>query len=474
MRTRLLTILAIIVVFYFAPEARANPAISIGWSEEHGEADVFAEFISWRDGQRINTRTIPNGASLSVILVIPRKSILNVHNKAVAIWMQHALQSIWATRLVRNSSTYSLMLLGSEQIPTIPWGMDTCFVKWTRGSTDTVLSLSFESGETVYMRDRSVLLRSTGGQVRIGTASFRGDIVFNPNRSNMLTSINVLTMENYLRGVVPNEMPALWPLEALKAQALAARSYAVRQRGKHRQDGFDLCSTVHCQAFAGASSEHPQSDQAVAATRGEVITYGGTIIDSVYHAHSGGHTRNSEHVWGGIVPYLKAIAIPEEPPYAWTRRVTALEFERRMHNIARVSYVFGVNIDSYADTNHVNRVTISSLTGDLTISAQQLRSAMNAALMRSTKFDILLYDRYLLPYRATSRDDRFVLELGKVGGVLNGLLPRQPAFIEFVGQGYGHGVGMSQWGAYGLASNGDSYQAIVRRFYTGVRITKVW
>ncbi|MBS3950161.1 MAG: SpoIID/LytB domain-containing protein [Peptococcaceae bacterium] len=474
MRTMLLTTLVLIIVLLLTSEATANPTISIGWSEQHGAAEVSAEFISWRNGQQIVTRNIPDGASLRVALVIPRKSILNVESKAAAIWMQHALQPVWATRIVRSGSTYALMLLGSEQEAKIPWEMDTCFAEWTRGSTNTALSITFDTGETVYTLDRSVLLKSAIRQVQIGAISFRGDIVFNPNRSNVLTSINVLKIEDYLRGVVPNEMPASWPLEALKAQALAARSYAVRQFGKHRQDGFDLCSTVHCQAFAGASSEHPQSDRAVAATKGEVITYGGTIIDAVYHAHSGGHTRNSEYVWGGVVSYLKGVAIPEEPPYTWTRRITVLEFERRIRNIAPVLFVLSVNINSYADTNHVNRLTISSLSGNHTISAQQLRSAMNAALMRSTKFDILLYDRYLLPYRATSRPELFAFEVGRVGGIFHGLLPTQPAFIEFVGRGFGHGVGMSQWGAYGLALNGENYQDIVRRFYTGVRLTKAW
>lgn len=449
----------------------ASTPLMVGWNERHLSARVSAQEVSWRDGEGVHTEAWSAQGTIRLELVTPQVSIATTPDKSTAIWLQRTLLHHFPTRVVSVGERYALTLL--ERDEEIIWTTETVFVPAKAADFPLRLAMTMPDATVRYLSDTSVRFAGSGQPVRVGEASFRGSVVFNPNRRGLLTSINVLPLEDYLLGVVPNEMPAGWPLEALKAQALAARSYAVRQRNRHGQDGFDLCSTVHCQAYGGKGSEHPRSSQAVVATSGQVITFDGAVIDAVYHAHAGGHTRDSEHVWGGVAPYLRGVAIPEEPPLTWTHRVAVGEFERRLRGRqVNVAHVTDVRVAEHADVGHVRSVRVTSLLGAVEISGSDLRAALDRAQMRSTKFDILMLDRFRRPFRTALMPRPFVLELGRLGGVYHGLLPAQPTSVEITGSGFGHGVGMSQWGAFGLAQAGVDYQGIIRRFYRGVTIRR--
>ena len=117
------------------------------------------------------------------------------------------------------------------------------------------------------------------------------------HRGAGLTAVNIVPVDDYLLSVVPEEMPTDWPAEALKAQSVAARSFALKSRGRHAAEGYDLCTTTHCQLYKGIASEKTASTAAVRATRGEVLTYGGQPIEALFHTDSGGMTESSEDVW---------------------------------------------------------------------------------------------------------------------------------------------------------------------------------
>lgn len=135
---------------------------------------------------------------------------------------------------------------------------------------------------------------------------YRGDIaIYNINGS--LTVVNSLPLEEYLLGVVPSEMPSKWNIEAHKAQAIAARSYALANLNKRNSKGYDLKDTPHDQAYGGASSETPQTTRAVLSTRGEVLTYDNKIIPAYYHASSGGKTLSAGKVWNHDLPYIQSV-----------------------------------------------------------------------------------------------------------------------------------------------------------------------
>lgn len=135
---------------------------------------------------------------------------------------------------------------------------------------------------------------------------YRGDIVIY-NIQGTLTVVNSLPLEEYLMGVVPSEMPPKWNMEAHKAQAIAARSYALANLNKRGSKGYDLKDTPHDQAYGGASSETPQTTRAVLSTRGEVLTYDNKIIPAYYHASSGGKTNSAGEVWMKDLPYIQSV-----------------------------------------------------------------------------------------------------------------------------------------------------------------------
>ena len=135
---------------------------------------------------------------------------------------------------------------------------------------------------------------------------YRGDIVIY-NVEGKLTIVNILPIEEYLMGVVPSEMPSRWNIEAHKAQAITARSYAVANMGKRNSHGYDLKDTPQDQAYGGATSETPQTTYAVLSTRGEVLTYDDKVIPGYYHASSGGKTIQTGEIWDHDLPYIKSV-----------------------------------------------------------------------------------------------------------------------------------------------------------------------
>jgi stage II sporulation protein D len=142
-------------------------------------------------------------------------------------------------------------------------------------------------------------------------STYRGRLEVFLNKRGRMTVVNILPMEDYVRGVVPNELsPNAFPqLEALKAQAVAARTYAVKNKGNYGAEGFDLLPTAMSQVYGGRSSEHPLTDRAVLETRGMVATYNGEPINALYTSTSGGRTESVEHVYGRAVPYLKSVTV---------------------------------------------------------------------------------------------------------------------------------------------------------------------
>ncbi|HLP30929.1 MAG TPA: SpoIID/LytB domain-containing protein, partial [Geothrix sp.] len=168
-----------------------------------------------------------------------------------------------------------------------------------------------------------VWLKPAGELVTLGgKGRYRGKVEIFPNAQGRLTVVNTLDLETYLRGVVPKEMGA-WEfpsLEALKAQAVAARTYAVANRGKRAADGFDMGDTVADQVYGGRDGEQSLTDRAIQETEGLFATYGGKPIQALFMANCGGHTTDVAHVFGGDAPYLKAVpCYPARPltlPYA--------------------------------------------------------------------------------------------------------------------------------------------------------------
>src|SRR6267154_5501520 len=162
-------------------------------------------------------------------------------------------------------------------------------------------------------------------RLQVEDRTYRGTLEVYGNARNTLTIVNELPMEDYLLGVVPNELsPATFgQLEALKAQAVAARTYAVRNMGQSRQEGYDICNTDACQVYMGAGTEDPLATQAVRETRGMIATYNGQPINALYSSTCGGRTESAENIFGEKLPYLVSTVCqykhPEPMPFTSSR-----------------------------------------------------------------------------------------------------------------------------------------------------------
>ena len=155
-----------------------------------------------------------------------------------------------------------------------------------------------------------IMPRNDGGikaQTWFKGFKYYGGFEYNRVNGNDITVMNIVSETDYIKGVIPYEMNPAWHIEALKVQALCAKSYAQNSIGKHKSNGFDLCNTTHCQVYQGTNKATTNSDNAVEAVNEEYVVYGGKIAQTYYHASSGGHTEDVENIWGSYLPYLRGV-----------------------------------------------------------------------------------------------------------------------------------------------------------------------
>ena len=279
-----------------------------------------------------------------------------------------------------------------------------------------------------------------------------------------LRAINHVGLESYLPSVVGSEMPASWPQAALRAQAVAARTYALRQRKP--ADPFDLSATVSSQVYIGVDAETPSTREAVLSTRGQVLMYGSSLANAVFHSSSGGATENSGDLWSQQLPYL--VSVPDfdqaSPVQAWQQR---LEPEQLQQAFAEIGGAQRIDVLSTTSTGRVRQARVSGPSGTLVVSGAQLRSRLG---LRSTMVRFELVPSELAASELAALPPLPLLpEQYEVGGFQPQVQLPLPSLLA-VGRGYGHGVGMSQWGALGLAQRGQSYDQILRHYYRGTEL----
>lgn len=329
-----------------------------------------------------------------------------------------------------------------------------------------------------------------------GGARYRGSFRVLRDGSGQLTLVNILPLEEYLLGVVPREMPADWPLEALKAQAVAARTYAMYHIATGGYGEYDVRNTTDSQVYGGYSAEDPRSTAAVQATAGEVAVYGGALINAYFFSSSGGCTEANENVWSGsALPYLRAVPDYDQdsPWFSWHLSLTMDQVEQALTAAGYgVGKLYEVIPDGQTQSGRWARVIVRGSAGSKTLTGNQFRLALGATVLRSTKFTVQPVDPRLADVQQAytgSETLPVVAAGGQVASVsLNGatvvaaggaaapagytVVGKQavPASLSFDGGGYGHGVGMSQWGARGMALQGYNYQDILKHYYTGIQI----
>ena len=302
-----------------------------------------------------------------------------------------------------------------------------------------------------------------GGDFQLKQRGYRGRLQVLVGGSG-LRAINHVGLESYLPSVVGSEMPASWPQAALRAQAVAARTYALRQRKP--ADPFDLSATVSSQVYKGVDAETPSTREAVLSTRGQVLMYGSSLANAVFHSSSGGATENSGDLWSQQLPYL--VSVPDfdqaSPVQAWQQR---LEPEQLQQAFAEIGGAQRIDVLSTTSTGRVRQARVSGPSGTLVVSGAQLRSRLG---LRSTMVRFELVASELAASELAALPPLPLLpEQYEVGGFQPQVQLPLPSLLA-VGRGYGHGVGMSQWGALGLAQRGQSYDQILRHYYRGTEL----
>ena len=322
-----------------------------------------------------------------------------------------------------------------------------------------------------------------------------------------LTVVNVLEMDDYICGVVPYEMSPSWPMEALKAQAVSARTYAASQLHKHESSGFDLCNSTCCQAYLGVDVNAPDCEEAVRDTSGIYVTYEGEYADTYYHSCDGGATENSENVFYEKIPYLRGVRDPYESyvetgyehwSYVYTADEITWILQNKGYGCSRIVSI----TPTYTEMGNILSLRFTDIAGvSWTFSRSRAASILNSQtynrIIHSQRFTVTDADGEQTPLcindGAGLVPDTDALWAVDGSGQVTGLGNRGSVTIitgsgtetvffggsgaEIVserflisGSGWGHNVGMSQYGAKAMAELGFTYDEILKFYFSGVDV----
>jgi SpoIID/LytB domain protein len=390
-------------------------------------------------------------------------------------WQVWAKRDVYSTPLVRRWLLHSLEANGYDD----PY-LDTKIL-----NREPNITLEIEGQE--YDRDE-VEISSTDNLVHVNTTPkpqtarlYGGSLELQPNAHGEFTLVNHVPLETYLRGVVPYEIGANAPPQAVTAQTIIARTYALRNLRRFAVDNYQLCATVHCQVYKGLNDANSISDRSIAQTAGLVLTHKNELIDALYSSTTGGITAGFEDTWDGARrPYLQPVIDAPNPfwdlvkyplnnestfrhfislsqgfnetsikgVFRWhkTRSITELNQDLRKylkktrHPLADFETIKSMQVQRRSRSGRILTLTIETDLGKLQLHKNEIRSALEPP--RSTLF-------YLKPIYDEAK---------KLDG------------YAFVGGGFGHGVGLSQYGSYNLANLGWSAEQILAFYYPQTEI----
>ena len=351
-------------------------------------------------------------------------------------------------------------------------------------------------------KDKFLVKTSDSRGIWVGQKRYAGKLNIFIGDNN-ISVVNIIGVENYLSSVVGSEMPTKWPMEALEAQAIASRTYALKQKGN---SVFDIDSTNKNQVYNGLESRTFKTKKAVRATRSLVLVYKNKLINALFHSSSAGMTENSQDVWKNKFPYLSSVKDFDKnnPKLKWQKRFSSEELQKLFPSIGGIKQI---EILSITNTGRVKNVKIQGDYGSAQFSGLDIRKKMN---LKSTlvRFKLIKEDDKPNTTSTTVLEDKPITYLVKAGDNLSDIAYRynvslyelvtfnsikDPTLINInqilliprnqvknvsssdktlvvSGYGSGHGVGMSQWGAKHMASKGAKAEEILKHFYKGVKI----
>ncbi|HHV98528.1 MAG TPA: SpoIID/LytB domain-containing protein [Clostridiaceae bacterium] len=331
--------------------------------------------------------------------------------------------------------------------------------------------------------------------LRLDGVPYRGSLEVRRIAGSDMTVINVLTLQEYLYGVVPYEIEASSHIEALKAQAVAARTYTLNNLKKHGKHGFDLCPTTSCQVYRGYSGEAESTNRAVDETNGKVVMYEGKPAQVFYFSSSGGRTEDVKNVWGSDIPYLKSVEDKYESGksryYNWESVYTAQDLKHILIGMNNdVGDILSINITKLSDAGRVTELVIKGTKGECTFVREACRYKFNQLRSQwyriTTDADVTIALSGSQQTKTTLGNVKVMTSQGaktlnlnqkqvtvKGSGGKTYTVPVVPTKYIFTGKGWGHAVGMSQEGAKGMALAGFKYDEILMHYFTGTKVEQL-
>ncbi|MEM9976157.1 MAG: SpoIID/LytB domain-containing protein [Cyanobacteria bacterium P01_D01_bin.2] len=407
---------------------------------------------------------------------------------------------VWAKREDYNTPLLRRLLLASLHEA----GHGTTFID-SRVLTETPRAAFIADGYRynrhqfrITSANRRVQIAENGGSKKL----FGGDFKLQPNAYGTYTLVNQVPIELYLRGVVPHEIGPSAPQSAVEAQAVLARTYALRNLRRFAIDNYELCADTQCQVYRGLSGTVQRADRAIATTQGEVLTYEGELIDALYSSTTGGITARFSDVWNGFDrPYLQPVVdslavtwdlaarpLSDEtnfrsfinlqnrfneddwPTFRWKRSGTLEEITtgvkeyltNRQNPLANLKAVTGLTVTERSNTGRVQTLLVNTDVGDFELHKNEVVSALIPPRSQ------LFYLEPLYQTKENEKDDATAADSAdakQTPPVLKG--------YTFVGGGFGHGVGMSQTGSYRLGESGWPYQRILQFYYPNTQLLPI-
>lgn len=424
---------------------------------------------------------------------------------AFPAWIDGVYQIRVGAYVDSASAAAALASLGIEGASVV--GTSAYGVTVVKTGTSSVL-FQFDGGQTYSL----TLMPGSDDSIQTQTwflgKKYFGGFQFQRVTGGNLTISSVITLTDYISCVISQEMANGWPLEALKAQAVAARSYYATNLGRHNAQKIDICATTHCQAYYGCGGAGESTNRAAQETAGEYLKYNGKVVEAYYYSSNGGASENSENVWTANLPYLRGIVDPYEgdvasqiPNYSWTRTFTGEQLRAKLFaaGYTRCGTIKSVTITK-TPTGNVYSMTFLDVNGkSWTISKDNCRIVLG---MNSLHFDFdgaatntptqdtptstALYAidgdgkvSQITVFYYILGEDGTISQGGSTGETSapptsapsgGGTMTPADGVFRFRGSGLGHNVGMSQWGAWAMAKRGLTYRDILTFYYTGVTI----
>jgi stage II sporulation protein D len=346
--------------------------------------------------------------------------------------------------IVKDSPSIMLYIKGVFGIYSLNTNELLAEYRGLKTSIVTPTNYGIKIGRYLYFKIYGIkIIPKRDATIFINKRRFRGQVDIIRQQNMTLLVVNHIDVESYIRGVLYHEVSHKWPLEALKAQAVVARTYALYQAKENTTKDYDLTSDIYSQVYGGRSSEKYRTNKAVNLTLGEYLIYNGKIFPTYYHATCGGHTEDASKLWNINIPPLKGVECDfcsKSPHLYWKRNLRLNDIQIKLIKSGKkIAPIKAINILKRNESGRIDRMEIvDRRNSKIYLSGKEFRMIVGPNIIKSTNFTVSIRGYY----------------------------------ADFKGKGWGHGVGLCQWGAKSMAECGFKYDEILKYYYPDSELTK--